>query len=217
MPTHPGKIALALALLVAVWIGVYWWWDPKPPITFAPTTASSAEPEPPVEVEPAPREPLVVPEEPEAKSKPVADGPRVAVIPPEYVEYTIQPGDTLASLSRKFFGSSSKAEAIARMNPTMSPPNMKPGRVIKIPKDPNNIQGKPAPEAAEPRPPNAGEGSTGSVEHKVLRGDTLSGISKRYYGSSHPRYIERLLDANKGVISAPEDLRPGQVLKIPPK
>lgn len=217
MPTHPGKIALALALLVAVWIGVYWWWDPKPPITFEPTTASSAEPEPPAAVEPAPREPLVVPREPDAKATPVPEGPRVAVVPPEYVEYTIQPGDTLASLSRRFFGSSSRADAIARMNPTMSPPNMKPGRVIKIPKDPNNIQGKPAPQEAEPTPPQASEGATASAEHKVSRGDTLSGIAKRYYGSSHPRYVERLLDANKGVISAPEDLRPGQVLKIPPK
>lgn len=225
MPTHPGKIALALALLVAVWIGVYWWWDPRPPITFAQNPSTSADPAGPAEPEPAPHEPLVIPrasEPPAAPSKvepTEAPKPHQAVVPPEYVEYTIQQGDTLASLARKFFGSASKADAIARMNPTMSPPNMKAGRVIKIPKDPNNIQGKPAPKEPEKVSPKPTEPPTvGSTqEHAVVKGDTLSGIAKKYYGSSHPRFIEKILDANKGVISSPEDLRPGQTLKIPPK
>lgn len=225
MPTHPGKIALALALLVAVWIGVYWWWDPKPPITFAQSPTATTEPAGASEPEPAPHEPLVVPRE--SESLPVASRtepaevtkPHQAVIPPEYFEYTIQQGDTLASLAKKFFGSSNKADAIARMNPTMSPPNMKAGRVIRIPKDPSNIQGKPAPKEPEKaslkpaEPPTVGS----AQEHAVVKGDTLSGIAKKYYGSSHPRFIEKILDANKGVISSPEELRPGQTLKIPAK
>lgn len=223
MPTHPGKIALGFALLVAVWIGVYWWWDPKPPITFAPTlTQGAPEPDPePIVHEPlvTPSEPLVTPKTAPKVEQPDGSKPRQAVIPPEYFEYTIQQGDTLASLSRKFFGTGGKADAIARMNPTMSPPNMRPGRVIKIPKDPSNIQGKPAPQEPEKATPKPAEPPTvGSAqEHTVAKGDTLSGIAKKYYGSSHPRFIEKILDANKSVISSPEELKPGQTLKIPPK
>lgn len=218
----PGTIALALVVIVAVWIGVYWWWDPKPPITFAQTPPAQADPEP-IAHEPlvTPHEPLVTaPPTPKASPKvePVETRPRAAVIPPEYFEYTIQPGDTLATLSRKYFGTPSKADAIARMNPTMSPPNMKPGRVIKIPKDPNNIQGKLAPQEAEkPAATEAKEPQGGTQEYTVVKGDTLSGIAKKHYGSSHPRFIERIVDANRGVISSPEDLKPGQTLKIPPK
>lgn len=222
MPSNSSKIALGFALLVVVWIGVYWWWDPKPPITFAqaPVGPGGAELEP----EPIAREPLVTTAEPPTPA-PNADGgvkedSRRAIDPPEYFEYTIQPGDTLASLGRKFFGSASKGDSIARMNPTMSPPNMRVGRVIRIPKDPSNIQGKLVAKEAEGALESKGAtvGGTGAAqEHVVVKGETISGIAKRYYGSSHPRYVEKILDANKSIVSAPEDLKPRQTLKIPPK
>lgn len=226
MPQSPGRIAAGLLLLVGVWIGVYWWWEPsRPKITFPEPDASAKDvgagdpkaaeplvtepsPAPPPEARPTP--PVVTPAaEPKPKS---------AVIPPEFVEYTARQGDTLASISQKFFGTPGKADAIARMNPLLSPPDLKAGRVIKVPKDPGNIQGKPAPHEPSAVPPKPTPAAGGAAQsHTVVKNDTLSGIAKKYYGSAHPRFIDKLLDANKGVISAPEDLRPGQTLRIPAK
>ncbi|WP_274474164.1 peptidoglycan-binding protein LysM [Mangrovimonas aestuarii] len=49
--------------------------------------------------------------------------------------------------------------------------------------------------------------------HTVINGDSLSKISKKYYGSSskHPEIFE----ANKPMLSNPDMIYPGQVLRIP--
>jgi nucleoid-associated protein YgaU len=47
----------------------------------------------------------------------------------------------------------------------------------------------------------------------VQRGDSLSSISRRFYGSS--RYYKIIFDANRDILSTERDLRPGQILKIP--
>src|SRR5690606_19876961 len=51
--------------------------------------------------------------------------------------------------------------------------------------------------------------------HVVQSGDTLSGISAKYLGSSQ-RY-EEILEANPDVLRRPTDLRPRMVLRIPPR
>lgn len=51
------------------------------------------------------------------------------------------------------------------------------------------------------------------LTYKVRRGDTLSYISKLYYGNPHD-YV-RILRANPILASSPDFLRPGQVLIIP--
>ena len=66
-------------------------------------------------------------------------------------------------------------------------------------KDPVEAQPKPAP-----------------IIHVVQKGDTLSGISRKYYGSGSRRDWERILAANKSLIQGPLDLRPGMKLVIPP-
>lgn len=49
--------------------------------------------------------------------------------------------------------------------------------------------------------------------YEIARGDTLSGIAKKYYGD--PKLYTRLFDANREVIKDPEKIFPGQKIRIP--
>lgn len=53
----------------------------------------------------------------------------------------------------------------------------------------------------------------GTVFHTVERGDTLSAIAKKTLGSAN-RYTE-IFEANKPMLSHPDKIYPGQVLRIP--
>ena len=59
-----------------------------------------------------------------------------------------------------------------------------------------------APAAAEP------------VFHTVAKGDTLSAIAKKHYGNAN-RYMA-IFEANRPMLSDPDRIYPGQVLRIPP-
>jgi nucleoid-associated protein YgaU len=50
--------------------------------------------------------------------------------------------------------------------------------------------------------------------HTVVSGDTLSKIAKEYYGSA--RKYPVIFEANKPMLSDPNKIYPGQVLRIPP-
>ena len=54
---------------------------------------------------------------------------------------------------------------------------------------------------------------TASQYHDVVKGDTLSAIAKKYYGdaSKYPAIFE----ANKPMLTHPDKIYPGQVLRIP--
>ena len=52
-----------------------------------------------------------------------------------------------------------------------------------------------------------------AVFHTVERGDTLSKIAKDHYGSAN-KYPE-IFDANKPMLTDPDKIYPGQVLRIP--
>jgi nucleoid-associated protein YgaU len=228
---HGGKIATGLFALVVIWIIVFWLWQPaEPKISFGdggkvseparpgtgnPSSGSNTRPilpDPIVEIPP----PKV--DAPEPKSSEPAPT-KTGVIAPEFIEYTVQPGDTFASIARRFYGSSGKAELIARANPLVDPTRIKNGRVLKIPKDPSNIQGKPVTAAPSTSPtqtpgPSPSAPAAGERRHTVERGDTLTSISRKYYGTI--RKTDVILRANRNVLSKPEDLRPGQTLVIPP-
>lgn len=49
--------------------------------------------------------------------------------------------------------------------------------------------------------------------HTVVKGDTLSAISKTYYGTW--RLYPEIFEANKPMLSDPDKIYPGQVLRIP--
>jgi len=56
--------------------------------------------------------------------------------------------------------------------------------------------------------------ATGKFEEYVVqKGDTLSGISQKYYKTANK--WQTILDANKDVVTTPKALRPGVKLRIP--
>ena len=56
--------------------------------------------------------------------------------------------------------------------------------------------------------------STSQVEYYVIqKGDSLSGIAKRYYGNAND--YPRIFDANREVIKNPDLIYPGQKIRIP--
>jgi nucleoid-associated protein YgaU len=178
---------------------------------------------------------------------PVAPAPRQpAVIPPVFEEYTIQQGDTLPTISRRFYGTPNYASAISRANPLMNPAKLRPGRPIKIPKDPTNIQGKPNAAYVKPKPPGSvvpvpakgGEAGKAAVEVKeagaerpVVGGGAKPAAAAREYEvrsgdslsrisklrSGDGRYATLIFEANKDALASPDAIKVGQKLKIPPK
>ncbi|HUG90384.1 MAG TPA: LysM peptidoglycan-binding domain-containing protein [Planctomycetaceae bacterium] len=61
--------------------------------------------------------------------------------------------------------------------------------------------------------PAAAASADGIVLHRVVQGDTLSGLAARYLGSS-ARFLE-IYEANRNVLRSPNDLRVGMTLRIP--
>lgn len=51
--------------------------------------------------------------------------------------------------------------------------------------------------------------------YTVVKGDTLSKVSKEFYGS--PNKYMAIFEANKPMLSHPDKIYPGQVLRIPPQ
>ena len=60
----------------------------------------------------------------------------------------------------------------------------------------------------------AGGGQGGGESYKVVGGDTLSKISKKYYGD--PNEYMRIFYANRDKLSDPDKIQVGQELVIPP-
>jgi phage tail protein X len=82
----------------------------------------------------------------------------------------------------------------------------------------------PAP-AASPNPAPAAEKTSvtqpvtlileGARRHRVVWGDTLSSLSKRYYGTANGYYFPVIMLASVGVVSHPDVIIPGMILTIP--
>lgn len=224
------RVFSGLAALAVLWVLVYWWWEPRGPrITFddgspAPLRVASrqATPPPAAEVDappPAIRRPEPAALPPAQPSTQASTQPSAAVVPPRFRDYTIRPNDTLRSIARRELGSESHAEAIARANPLKDTERLRPGRTLRIPLDPTNIQGKPVERAAPPAPvpqvPAVPPADPAAVarSYAVRPGDTLSRIAQEQYGSS--RFVGLILEANR--LADADALRVGQTLTLPPK
>ncbi|WP_055569249.1 LysM peptidoglycan-binding domain-containing protein [Streptomyces atriruber] len=80
----------------------------------------------------------------------------------------------------------------------------------KSPKDGSEINVMTVPVLYGPR---IVTGYHGYREHKVVKGDTLSGLAKTYYGDVS--LYKRIQRANLDQISDPDKITPGQVLRVP--
>lgn len=216
MPKDPRKLIAYLCLLAVVWIAVYWWWEPRsdPRLVFAPpmvTVESQARTDSsPDDVEPQPE----YADTPEALSTHTPLEHTLPVEPPSFIEYTVKRNDTLESIARAHLGHHRYVEAIRRANPMSDLTVLPEGRVIKIPIDPDNIQGRPI---AQPQDESAAPSTERAREYVVQSGDSLSRISHRMYGSS--QYVDLIYEANRQRLGlrSRDAIREGQVLIIPPK
>ncbi len=216
MRTGRQRLALGAGLLAALWVVVYWAWpvDRSPAITFAdePMEATIVEPQTTIQ-SPA----QTPPPQPAAQTQPQAtpaqaapERPRVGVIEPVFTMHTVKAGETFQSIAKKAYGSAAMWSVVARANPRVDPRKLRAGQEIRLPVDPNNVQGLTIGDPADIAAPR----TTQSVEYVVQPGDTLGGIAKTYYNSS--ALWEVILDANRSLLTRPQDLRPGMKLIIPP-
>lgn len=213
----------AIAVLALVWVGVYWATPPAPQPVAAITFDDRASP-PPARPEDTPRPPPVVvdptpppsdPPAPTRGSSTESAAVQPAVIPPSFRDRVVRPGDTMETIARAEFGDASMWTVIASANPRVDPMKMRAGMTLRIPLDPTNIQGRPNPALAqEPSGPTPSPTEPARIEYVVRSGDTLGGIARTYYNSAAKWRI--ILDANRDVLSRPEQLRPGMKLVIPP-
>ncbi len=224
MDNQHRRVVGFLALLLAVWIGVYWLYNPTSSrITWGERPSDVLEAPPLVATEP------IVAPEPSA---------RQAVQEPRFRAYTVQKGDvSFEAVARRFAGGGSVhafAEAISRANPLATPDRLIVGRTrLRIPEDPSNTQGRivainpdgtPDVPAARPVPggvaalPAAGAEAQPRAgvpaaprEYVVQPGDTLSGIAKKMYG----RVALWPLIAGANGMDEATRLKPGMKLKVP--
>jgi LysM repeat protein len=246
MDERSSRVFIGVSLLVLLWIGTYWAYNPDqrqrtPPISFAgpgepeadqtgaiapilpaqPMTSSTEFPaEPPVDRpvdRPGDRPGMLsraVGAESTPPAQPAVDPPGARVVAPAFRDHTIRAGDTFETIARRYFGSSSMAPAIARANPLKDPRRLRVGEVLRVPLDPENIQGRVVLEdgtipsnPVRPQTPSA-------VEYLVKAGDTLTKIARAYYGSV--RHADFIFNANRDTMADQNSLRVGQTLRLPP-
>ncbi len=239
------RLVGATCFLAALWVLVYWLWQPaRPAISFA--RPEPEEPDPPrVHDREAVREPEV--ESPVVIRQGQASGPGSSgasirdpldtpVVPnqrlaagadltggtpsvPMFRDYTIRDGDTFETIAARELGSRTHVDAVARANPLKDPRRLRVGDVIRLPLDPANIQGGPAPRPGQPGQP-AEPGVRQAVANRELAytvepGDSLSKISQLFYGTV--RHADLIFQANRDQLRSVDDIRAGQTLRIPPK
>lgn len=226
MDERSSRIFIGLCLLVLVWIGVYWMWQPNrdattPLITFEQpiTDASSDTPTQPPQDQPTEQPTIIAQIENSGPTAPTPDpvdqSKQPRLIPPEFFEHIVQPNERMQSIAAKYFNSGDDWPIIARANPFVDPQKLKVGMVLRIPKDPDNLQGKVVGRETQPGVIESHTDSQAKVIEYVVRpGDSLSVIAQRIYGSSrHARYI---FDSNRDKLKSMDDISVGQLLKLPP-
>lgn len=227
MGDSAGRLVAGLALLVALWVVVYWLWEPGDHkalrVTAAPPETEQAEsqgqrsdvhlpdrrrpdgvPDPTrlLNAASGPRDRSTRPTTDPADRQ--RDEGRSEPSPPPYREYIVRSGDTFGRIALRELGSSRHAEAIARANPLKDPTRLRVGETIRIPLDTENIQGRP------PTPEPTPEERT----YQVRAGDTLSAISQRVYGTT--QYADFIFRMNRDQLRSPDSIRVGQWLRVPP-
>ncbi|MGQ0627332.1 MAG: LysM peptidoglycan-binding domain-containing protein [Phycisphaerales bacterium] len=235
MSSHPRKVVGMFALLLGVWVGVYWLYKKAdPPITFDEVAAPPLETQPLAAVETVDNEPA---------PRPGATAPlRKVVEKPRFTSYTVRKGDTSwESISRRVYGDRKHWRAIAESNPLVTASKLIEGVTqLKIPVDPTNIQGRivqvplrDPPRSARPEPaktdspntdspkpaatprdvPASSTTVTAATTYTVRDGDTLSEIAKSVYGKSS--LWELIYNANRDKLDSPSRVKRGMVLTIP--
>jgi len=212
------KIGIAIGVLLIALIGIFWWVR-----NHQPTVNENETPFVTDETMPGPLSPVAPPEggnEVAGGSDIAAPGATTTTLPgfpvppggvmpppppPAAQTHTVVSGDSLARISKQYYGTEAKWKLIADANQIAAPYTLKLGKTLTIPPAdaaPTTVGG-----GAVPPPPAAAR------THKVVAGDTLTSISRKYY--SDVAHVNAIYQANKAKMSSPDDLKPGMVLTIP--
>lgn len=144
-------------------------------------------------------EPEVEPE-PEPSPRPVPPDP--ATIPRTY---TVQAGDTFASIAEEFYGEERAWFDIAQANPSVDPKRLQVGQSIVLPNRETTVR-----EREEVQPPAPGQ----DQNYTVRPGDNLSKIAKKFYGDSEK--WDLIYARNRKLIGPrPDALKVGMEIVIP--
>ena len=121
--------------------------------------------------------------------------------------YIVRRGDTLASISRRIYGSERMIHALERANPGLDPRRMRIGQKIRLPR-----HGHVAVSRRQHRA--YASSSRGGRTYVVRPGEDLSGIARKFYHNA--ALWKRIYNANRRVIgSSPNKLRAGERIVIP--
>lgn len=195
MDERAAQIFTGLSVLVLLWIGVYWLWEPSTPrISHGGETPSHSEPAP----EPGVTEPEPAP----------AEQRQPEVVPPVFRAHTLQDKETFETIAEDYYGDPSKWRVIARANPLKDPRRLQAGQTIRVPLDVGNVQG------VVNRPPEA-DAEPENRTHIVRSGDTLSSIAQQYLGSSSK--AREVFELNRDRLRDMHSLSVGQELRLPPE
>lgn len=174
--------------------------DPEP---LPPWPAPEPEPEP----APVP-EPWKIDPKPAPAPEPLpAPAPEPAP-EPRFRDVTVQKGDSLWLIAERELGSGSKHRLIQAANPNLDPNRLVPGQVVRIPLDSAVALVDGRRESGSSAVTTSGSGERRYV---VQSGDTLMGLSQKFYGST--RHYRFLMEANG--LDDPNQLRRDMELRVP--
>ncbi|MEZ6243467.1 MAG: LysM peptidoglycan-binding domain-containing protein [Phycisphaerales bacterium] len=200
MDDRASRVFMGLCVLVLMWIGVYWLWQPgSPSLTFAARDSrqsvhSNAKGQLPADATPT---------------------PPGGVEPPQFREYVVQSDDTFERIADRELGDAALWTVVARANPLKDPRRLKAGQVLRLPLDVTNVQGRVAPPPEPTLTEVAVSNPDPAVKTYVVRpGDTLSEIAKAHYGAT--TYARFIYEANTDTLRDIDSLRAGQTLRLPP-
>lgn len=157
---------------------------------------------------------ITIPPLPDVVRKGIADSDRAR----DAEVYTVQPGDTLEAISKKYYQTVRHAMDIFKFNQDLirEPSLLRAGQQILIPKTPSYLaEISTAPEAPE-TPAAAAAAHGGGRLHEVKSGDTLWDIARKYAPGQPATMMDRIVQANPDKLqSKTTPLRVGWTLKIP--
>ena len=121
--------------------------------------------------------------------------------------HTVRPRETLYSIARERLGDERHWGVLAKANDDLlhgEPERLRPGMVLRLP----------AVKPAGRRDAERGAGAPAAPRTcRVQHGDTLWRIADRELGNG--ALWERIYEANRGTLSSPDALKPGQTLRLP--
>jgi len=141
------------------------------------------------------------------------------------LSHVVKRGETLSGIAQRYLGSARRWPELVAANAPLDPRKLRIGQVLRIPgpdrrarragavHEPDPVPAGRPDREQRPKPRSRGLPVATARQHVVQKGDTLSGISNRYYGD----YMQwkRIYQANRDRITNAGHLQVGTILTLP--